>query len=229
MISLIPVIEFEPASYSKRTRESPSVTSRDDPQAWELYWRESLEDSGIDELHPHRAGGWYVPVTELTRPSTLRALLDVAFDKVNATLENDLPMDELPMLPGGYVLGDGRGEIEPGCCSDFSNIDSWREAVAWRSREWKMVWVGHPWTYVSAEGDTLRFLQPSEDDRPKATDIHLSVPRGDLVAAIPVAVTLVETLAERLRSIVAECHPASVSAEIVGVLTWGHFTRGRAG
>jgi hypothetical protein len=104
MISLIPVIEFEPASYSKRTRESPSVTSRDDPQAWELYWRESLEDSGIDELHPHRAGGWYVPVTELTRSSTLRVMLDVAFDKVNATLEYDLPMNELPMLPGGYVV-----------------------------------------------------------------------------------------------------------------------------
>jgi hypothetical protein len=136
MISLIPVIEFEPACYSKRTRELPSVTSRDDPQAWELYWRESLEDSGIDELHPHRAGGWHVPVTELTRSSTLRAMLDVAFDKVDATLENDLPMDELPMLPGGYVLGNGWGEIEPGCCSDFSNIYSWREAVAWRSREW---------------------------------------------------------------------------------------------
>jgi hypothetical protein len=92
-----------------------------------------------------------------------------------------------------------------------------------------MVWIGHPWTHVSAEGDTLRFLQQSEEVTPKLTEIHLSVPRGDLVAAIPVAVAIVETLAERLRSIVAECHPASVSAEIVDVLTWGDFTRGRAG
>ena len=52
MISLIPVIEFEPASYSKRTRELPSITSREDPQAWELYWRESLEDSGIEDYLP---------------------------------------------------------------------------------------------------------------------------------------------------------------------------------
>jgi hypothetical protein len=225
MVSLIPVIEFEPASYSKQTRQSPSVSSREEPRGWELYWRDSLGDSGIDELDAYRPGGWNVPIAALTRPSTLRAMLDAAFGQVDAALEDKVPTDEIPMLAGGYILRADSGEIEPGCCSDFAKIDSWMEAAAWHSSDWKMIWIGHPWTHVSALGDTLTFLRPSEDEPPRSAETLLSVSRGELTAAIPLAVELVNALTERLRSVVAEYHPASASAEIVRVLTWGHRPR----
>src|SRR5437868_6676648 len=116
MISLIPVIEFEPARYATRERQPPPITAQHDTQAWEAYWRASLSDAGIDELHPFRPGGWQVPITQLVRPSTLRTILEAQLKHVETA-------DTLATFPGGYILASGEIAIGPGCCSDLSTLD----------------------------------------------------------------------------------------------------------
>lgn len=199
MVTLTPVVELEPGAYAKRPREYPQVPGSEDPDGWDDYWRASLADSGITELNPISKGSWLVPIEQLVRPATLAALLGVEHDDPDRS-----PEDALASICGGYVLESGEKKILPGCCGDLSNLEDWREAAAWHKPEWHMIWIGHPWTHVSADGDTLRFLKPSDNDPPESTEIHLTVSRSDLTAAIEAANALLEQFAGRLRPLIVE-------------------------
>ncbi len=63
-----------------------------------------------------------------------------------------------------------------------------------------MVWIGHPWTHVSAKQDVLTILEPSEEDVPAAPTAFCSVSREVLVCAIARAAETVSAFGERLRT-----------------------------
>lgn len=193
MVSLNPVVEFEPYTFSTQTRDIP-MDADDTPEGWEQYWRDSLSDSGITGLNPLRQCGWWVPIEQLLDPQLIRKLLE----KTPTWKPEYDPLTDLPKVLGGYALTNGDDWIGPGCCSDFSTLESWEEAAQWRSTDWQMVWIGHPWTHVSALNDRLAFLHPTEEDPPKTNELAMYVMRHELIAAINTAKSQVEAFTARV-------------------------------
>src|SRR5690349_10038359 len=99
MPSLIPVLEFEPASFATRSHQTPSGSGADDPEGWFRYWSESLADAGIRGLAPWKRGSWFVTLDQLRDPGLLRLLVT----RHNPDLAT-AALDEIGSLSGGYVL-----------------------------------------------------------------------------------------------------------------------------
>lgn len=215
MDTLIPVIEFAPGNYATQERNFPEYEDR---MGWDNYWRRSLADVEIVELEPIQQASWFVATSQLTLHSTLQTMLEVQFEEVD-----EWDIEEIPPLPGGYVLRqDEETLLEPGCCGDLGDLREWRDACESREAQWQVVWIGHPWTHVSAVGERLAFLEPSEESSPKKANVILRVERQDLAKAIETASQEVKALAERLIPIVAELVPPDVCAKrVVQVLVAG--------
>jgi hypothetical protein len=215
MASLTPVIEFAPSDYSQREQPDPADAPAANASDWHAHWTASLADSGIHNLEPWRPGSWLVPARNLTSRATLLTLLrqhlaDVARSRWTG---------EIVPIPGGYVLARGEAEILPGCCGDLTNLDSWREAAANDSDAWRMVWIGHPWTFVRRVGDILQFAAPSESKMPHDLVIALSVPAAELAGAIAQAERERRAFASRLLPAIAQLSPPIPAAQLVECLT----------
>ncbi len=142
---------------------------------------------------------------------------------LDVLLAEDGPGD-WSILPGGYALSVGSLELLPGCCGDLSNLNDWRQASEHASAEWKMLWIGHPWTHISARQDVLTLLRPSEQDPPVDVAPFGSVSREGLSVAIERAALVVNAFAERLRPRIAAMDPTAPVAEVLEILLGGMTT-----
>ncbi len=218
MTSLTPVIEFYPGDYSDGSRASPDVSPAEDRAAWGRYWKESLADSGIEELVPHTEGSWCVPIGQITRPDTIRKLLKAHFEG-----ERPSSLDEVGVLTGGYFLTTPSGEITPRCCCDLSNIVDWTGAANHKDELWAMVWIGHPWTHVSCKGNTLTFLEPTEEEPLETSRVCLTVERSELKEAIRDVEPELKAFGSRLEPYVEEMNLEWPAKSTLKVLIRGDY------
>ncbi len=137
----------------------PTVSARDDPAAWYRYWKDSLADAQIDDVEPVYQRSWWVATRTLT-DRTLRVLLrELLLDH-----QQSVDVEGINTLFGGYaLLHGGTVVIEYTCCTDFSDIEEWEHAAAYRGGEWMGVWIGHPQTYVRFDGGRLLMNDPQDD------------------------------------------------------------------
>ncbi len=161
-LTLLPVVEFEPACYTRATRSSPKVSSKEDPSGWHAYWLACLGDAGITELVPIHPGSWLVSTERLETVVTLRRLIEVALAKcelpvegLSEALQSDAlqgsPLSEwLGPLSGGCVLTSGGLTLaEPSCCGDIAVLAEWQAGVDDGSDAWHSIWTGHGGVSVS--------------------------------------------------------------------------------
>ncbi|EDP94858.1 hypothetical protein U8527_14995 [Kordia algicida OT-1] len=67
---------------------------------------------------------------------------------------------------GGIVLKEGSEIIiQPQCCGDISDITKWETIGEMNSRNWKQLWIGHPWVYVKKQNADIEFTEYTEDDK----------------------------------------------------------------
>jgi len=176
MASLTPVLELQPSSFATRSHQSPSGSSTEDPEGSFRYWSESLADAGIQGLIPWRRGSWFVSIDQLRDPRLLRLLVTLANPDI-ATSD----LDEIGPLSGGYILSHEDSTIEPGCCCDLGDLESWRLAATDSTEAWWMVWIGHPWTFVRSSGDLLHFVEPSEHQTGAGLTETIRLSRAELL------------------------------------------------
>ena len=166
-IQLIPVVELEPYTFSTRSRNMPSGTSKDVPEEWFRYWTDSLADSGITELRPLWPGSWHVPTVNFDVASNLHRFLQKTFQDWGG-IDSLTDPECKPVLSGGLALHCAASEtlIEPGCCADLADANNWKEAAAHRGASWKMLWIGHPWLSVRYQAPWLVVSERHESDNP---------------------------------------------------------------
>jgi hypothetical protein len=205
----VPVLELEPGRFSTVERPLPSGSGREVPGEWDRYWRESLADAGIAGLTPLRPGSWHVPPWRLRDPKTLGLILAATVESWGGA-ESLTDPDGKPVLDGGLALCQ-RDEVlaEPACCVDLGNLSDWREAVASRGPEWRMLWIGHPWLSVRFDGRWLVLAGPHESDSPEA---RWAIAPDDLDAAVHRAQGELVEFASMLEPAVA----AFVGKDVVG-------------
>ena len=107
--------------------------------------------------------------------------------------------------------------LEPQCCGDLANLDEWRRAAELKAPDWEMLWIGHPWAFVRAEGDRLWFSEPAEAPPVDGTAL-ITVNRDALLAAIEEAGQTLDTLKARLEPRLARRMSATAAAAISATL-----------
>ena len=167
-IELIPVVNLEPFRFAAGDRLAPSGIYEDMPEQWYRYWLHSLADSGIRDLMPIERGSWHVPTSEFSGPIPLGRLLEVIFQNLlKAAFSIDLHC--LP-LDGGLALRCQCQNVlvEPGCCGDLGDLESWREVVGHRQAKWRPLWIGHPALSVLYRAPRLIISSPHDGEYPTA-------------------------------------------------------------
>ena len=213
-VVLVPVLELDPFQYAAEDRVTPDAAC--DPRSRRQHWLDSLQDAGITGLTP-----WpdtrLVPVEQLVETSTLRAILRVEFADVTV----DDALEELGALSGGFVLSHTHGAILPSCCGDLGNLAEWQMAADHVAADWKDVWIGHPWTHVRSEGETLVFTEPRESHATEELVEVARMPRHDLQTAIATAARQLDAFGARLAPLVDEFRFDVSTERIVDMLVRG--------
>lgn len=217
MVELIPVIEFEPFTYSQEGRRSPPVKLHQDSDAWYKYWKESLADSGITELEPVE-NSWLVRVVDLTQPNTIAKLLRVHLGDQMVEIPDDL--ESIGPLNGGYVLKTETHLLLPTCCVSLEDIKSWEEALCWQQPAWTPVWIGHPWIYCRRKDSHLEFTGYAEST--VGLEAAFVVQPDELQSAIEAARETVTEFGHRARSELAKLVPQTLIDSTLAILLWGH-------
>jgi hypothetical protein len=166
-IELIPVVELEPATFSTKSRNAPSNSSWEVPEAWFRYWSDSLADSGIRELRPVRHGSWHVPTVNFTATRNLQLFLEKTFQQWGG-IESLSDPENRPVFYGGLALRCSASGvlIEPSCCSELETVNDWKEAAVYKGETWRDLWIGHPWLSVRYESPLLILSEPHESNTP---------------------------------------------------------------
>jgi len=132
-IKLIPVLELQPAAYSKVERESPEKSYLEVPQEWINYNQSCYNDSGLKNIKPIKKLSWLFTIDALSNQELkiiLKELIDDTtenFDSINEVL-ND-PIEYAPLIPGGYLfIVDNEIKSEPGCCCGLEDISEWKDS-----------------------------------------------------------------------------------------------------
>src|SRR5262245_44767678 len=136
---LVPVVELEPAKFATHEHPLPAGTGPDMPEEWHRYWLDSLADSGVLGLSPLHPASWLVPTRQLKNSAILERILSVIVREWGGA-EVFSDSDSKPVLDGGLALRWNEDVlIAPTCCSDLGNLSEWRDAIAYRQPNWKMV------------------------------------------------------------------------------------------
>lgn len=197
-VELVPVLELEPMKFALGEYPSPAGTGPDMPEAWHRYWLDCLADAGITGLEPLRPASWHVPTRRLADPALLHQFLKVTVGEWGGP---DLFTDPdcKPVLDGGLALLTGTEVIvEPTCCVDLGSLADWRQASAYRERDWQMLWIGHPWLSVRFEAPWLILSDLHESDTPTG---RWAVNADDLERAIAVAEEELDSFAVRMQPV----------------------------
>ncbi|RFU36762.1 hypothetical protein DZF91_36475 [Actinomadura logoneensis] len=127
-------------------------------------------------------------------------------------------LDEIPALSGGLALeSDGRRIASPGCCADLSILREWREAAGHCSTTPAMLWNGHPWLLVAADGDRLTLSGPTETSQGPAAHL-LTVTRTALRSAIDAAEAEYGRFADQVTAVCAGLAGEPLVAPLTRVL-----------
>ena len=132
-IILIPVVELQPANFSKVERVSPQKMTVEAPQEWLDYNQSCYRDSGLNHIKPIEPLSWLFKIESLSDGELkiiLKSLIDAAaedFDSINEILDD--PIEYAPLIPGGYLFEVNKVvKSEPGCCCGLEDILEWKES-----------------------------------------------------------------------------------------------------
>lgn len=132
-IKLLPVLELQPANFSKVERTSPQKSKAEAPQEWQAYHQACYKDSKLTNIKPIRPLSWLFNIETLPDDALkiiLKNLIDTAaedFESIKDILAD--PIEYAPLFPGGYLfIVNEHIKSEPGCCCGLEDISEWKEA-----------------------------------------------------------------------------------------------------
>lgn len=131
-ISLIPVIELQPANFNPRDRISPTKSYLEAPKEWLTYHQACYKDAGFEYLKPIEPLSWLFEIESLSE-ANLKIILKNWFEGHATNFDSikeifDDPIEYAPLVPGGYLCKvDGLIKSRPGCCCGLEDLVDWKE------------------------------------------------------------------------------------------------------
>ena len=227
-IALIPVMEVEPSHFQRVNRESPNVTARANPEAWDEYWFGSLADSGIRDLKPYEPGSWLVPLAGIEPNESMVQLMRAEIEAMEYHLSN-LRKDDIGSIGGGYALEvDGTAAVYPQCCGALDNISEWERFSLSDNTEEEMLWIGHPWLMVKSISSTLLEIRKTAEYGEPEEPVVIRLSKAGLQAAVETARDELSEFCLTLRKVLPRAFSVPLSQEVLDMMTtimvYGHAT-----
>jgi hypothetical protein len=168
-----------------------------------------MADAGFTGVVPIAEGLHFVAARSLIGNALLERLVSEAVE------DTDLLADRIPHLSGGLAFfADGRALIQPSCCADLENLDSWREVVLHRPKS-GAIWIGHPDLAFTIDGDRITLTEQWEYPPAPESLLQLTVPLGQLTAAVETARLELELFRAELLPVVTTVVGSPMLAERV--------------
>lgn len=151
-------------------------------------------------IRPYHAGHPFLAIAELSK----KDLEKVVCDHTRELRSGENNRDESCALFGGYVLkADGKDIFFPQCCSDLTDIHSWKQLL--ESNAESYFYAGHPGPVISKKRKLIcldfRVEKYGERFCPPPPVLRISIHRTDLQNAIEEADLVLKQFALRLREI----------------------------
>ncbi|MEV4114972.1 hypothetical protein [Nonomuraea sp. NPDC049695] len=160
-VRLVPVIDVLSGLVYDLTEDYPAPPA--DESLWDAYWSERIAAAGLPKPMPGNAR--LIPLSGFLDEEHLTLLVRSTLQRSPGDDAGADDFEDVGCVAGGYLLmAAGRPLVAPGCCSDLTDLASWREAARHREGSPSMVWIGHPWLNVTADGDKLLLTGPTEHD-----------------------------------------------------------------
>lgn len=149
-VELIPVIEITNYGQDLSTPEKGPYWEHAD--AWEEYKQLSNQQAGFpDKLNSFFKGSSFYTLDGITDSNLHKLIVDEITEARNSG--DDLEL--VCVFSGGYVLRiDGQNRLYPQCCSNLSNIQSWKDLVNGKE---KTFYQGHPAPLITISDKIIRF------------------------------------------------------------------------
>ena len=163
-IKLVPVINFHP--HYMMEEDNPSIyTSPSTKEERYHLWKNMMLTFGLERLKPVRVGMEMVNLMEIDEHS-LGVMLQLYFE--HQCGETDIKkaykqVNKYSSFYGGVILYEAEELlISPQCCVCLSDYNEWKGLEP--SKNFKRIWVGHPWIYYKTEGDNILLTEYIEKD-----------------------------------------------------------------
>lgn len=177
-LELINTIEISPYDYANSEYEYPNGSSKELPDEWDKFWRRCLSDKNLDNLKSIRKGSYLVDVNSI-KNQELKEILKSELGEVEL---NDFE-EQVGRICGGIVVKiENNFPIEPTCCGDIGNLYGWEEVFEDSNKDWKQLWIGHPWIFYRIVNDEIEFSDYYEANKEDIENIKsiLKLPIKDL-------------------------------------------------
>ncbi len=152
-MQLINTIEINPYDYTDSECEYPNVSLEDSPEAWDKFWRKCISDKNLENLKAIKTGSYLVDITSIGN-TELEKIIKTELKEVDlADYE-----EQVGLICGGIVVKmENEIIIEPMCCGDIGNLHEWKNIINETSKNWKQLWIGHPWVFYKKENGIIEF------------------------------------------------------------------------
>ncbi|MCW8879268.1 MAG: hypothetical protein OQJ89_02700 [Kangiellaceae bacterium] len=155
------VVEVEPYHWSDR--KTPSVSpARIHRKEWGNYFLKCMGDAGFVGVKPIQPGSNFVDAFSIVENDIMLEIIKENLEESGLPgfpdedgNESQNGGENVCMISGGFaiIVGNEVG-LEPGCCCDFSNIESWKDILFEKPTK-DYVWIGHPEAEVGFQEDRL--------------------------------------------------------------------------
>ena len=177
-MKLINTIELSPYDYANAEYEHPNGTLKDLPDEWDKFWKKCLADKNLDNLSPIKKGAYLVDINTIKNSE-----LEIILKNELVEVELDDFEEQVGRIYGGIVVKTENGfPIMPTCCGDIGNLYEWEEILEEPNKDWKQLWIGHPWVFYRTENNEVEFSDYYEANIEEIKNIKsiLKFPREDL-------------------------------------------------
>jgi hypothetical protein len=150
-IKISAVIELNASEFTEKEYKYPDGSRYEFPTGWELYWKNSLKDSGLIKVEQIFPGFPFVEITRIEEDE-LKIIVETQLKDTN--LENE---DEIISFEGGIVIQVDNDRIVPQCCTSISDYKGLLDIINKKPSEWTQIWIGHPWIFARIKDDLIEF------------------------------------------------------------------------
>ncbi len=202
MLTLIPVLEFDPGLFRSLDHPYPHASAQDDPEGWQAYRRRCWADAGLSKLKAYR-NSEFVRFEDADDPILLTLLQKhLELDDTISSSTGDgraIDLDEISCLSGGFVLDhDDEHRVWPRCCGTLADLHNWAEACDITQSEAYDLWIGHPQLTVTSAGiNELQICEQQEMGFPREPQ-EFTVAKSALRAAVVTVAAEVIAFEERV-------------------------------
>lgn len=158
---LVNLIEIKPYDFYEDDKQI-ELPSTNHPIAWKEY-RQNVWKSSVFTHLPRITSDWYYVDMDDIDEDVIEIIIKNFYSDEDIDMNADYD-DYICIFMGGIGVKVGDElPIRPHCCGDIGNIDNWKGMLTNPSKNWQLIWNGHPGTAYRMVGEFIEFVNAKNE------------------------------------------------------------------